>query len=74
MIALPTRGTRPSSTHLWASTSFSHQEACISLLDSCTWQGQTAEARTTTLQAAGWKPQSRKVRQNEIPQENNEVR
>ena len=48
--ALPTRGTRPSSTHLWASTSSSHQEACISLLDSCTCQGQRAEARTTTLQ------------------------
>ena len=32
--ALPTRGTRPSSTYQWAGTSPSYQEACTSLLDS----------------------------------------
>ena len=33
-MALPTRGTRPNSTHQWAGTSLSHQKACTSLLDS----------------------------------------
>ena len=32
-MALPTRGTRPSSTHQWAGTSPSYQEVCTSLLD-----------------------------------------
>ena len=31
--ALPTRGTRSSSSHQWAGTSPSHQEACTSVLD-----------------------------------------
>ena len=30
-MALPTRGTRPRSTHQWASTTPSHQEPCASL-------------------------------------------
>ena len=32
-IALPTRETKQNSTHQWAGTSLSHQEACTSLLD-----------------------------------------
>ena len=66
--ALPTRGTKPSSTHQWAGTRPSHQEACTNLLASAI-RGQTAEARTTTLQPVEVKPQSQKVRQNEMVEE-----
>ena len=43
-MALPTRGTRPSSTHQWAGTSPSQQEDSTSLLNSLTHQG--AESRS----------------------------
>ena len=64
--ALPTRGTRPSSTLPWAGTSPSHQEACTSPWTNLS-QGlrQTPEARTTIWQPAERRPQTQKVRQNE---------
>ena len=68
--ALFTRGTRHSSTHQWAGTSPSHQEACTSLQNILTHWGQTPEAKgTTTLQPREWKLQSQKVRQNEMAKE-----
>ena len=38
-MALPTRGKRPSSTHQWAGTSPSHQEACTNPWTNLTHQG-----------------------------------
>ena len=59
---------KTNSTHHWAGTSPSHQEACTSLLASLT-RRKTAEARTTILQSAEEKQQSQEVRQNETAEE-----
>ena len=44
-MALPTRGTRPSSTTQWAGTSTSDQEDCTSLLDSLIHQGADSRSK-----------------------------
>ena len=51
-MALPTRGTRPSSTHQWAGTSASHPEACTSLLDSLIHQGADSGSKKNYSHAA----------------------
>ena len=47
--SLSTRGTRPSSTHQWAGTSSSHQEACTRPWTNLTHKGQTPEVRRSTI-------------------------
>ena len=48
-MALPTRGTTPSSPHQWADTSLSYQEACTSPWTNLTNTGQTSGARGSTI-------------------------
>ena len=65
-MALPTRGTRPSSTHQWAGTSPSHQEACTSLRTNLTHQrAQTRSKRSYDPTATESRAQTQKDRQNE---------
>ena len=62
---LPTRGTRPSSTHQWAGTSSSHLEACTGPWTNLIHWGADTRRRTTILQPEEWRPQTQKIRQNE---------
>ena len=65
--ALPTKGIRPSSTHQWAGTSSSHQEACTPSRPVSLTRGQTPKEKgTTVLQPEEQRPQTEKVRQNEM--------
>ena len=50
--ALPTRGTRPSSTHQWSGTSPSHQEACTSLRTNLTHQREDTRSKRNYSPAA----------------------
>jgi len=48
-MALPTRGTKPNSTHQWAGTNPSHQEACTSPWTNLTHQGTDTRTKNCSL-------------------------
>ena len=64
--ALPTRWTRPSSTHQWAATSLSHQETCASPWINVTNQRADTRSKKSYNLVACKRETTQKARQNKM--------